>query len=269
MEEKIKKFQGKEVKLEYLLTGEDNEETIVFVHGAGLNLRQFLSQHEYFSNKYRVLSLSLRGHGNSQRPREETLEAFSMKKHANDFKELLEYLGIDRFHYVGNSAGGMLGYQLIAEKPEWFMTITTYGTAPEIRLRDWQIKLVVAMDKIMGKIMRKAYMKFMSNAITKHEHTRKQLLSLFMAGDKDTAWRFRSQLGNYSYLSVMKNINIPALIINGEWDKEIAKYLEAASKTIEKNPCFSLTILDDAGHVANIDKPIEFNQVVEEHIQKT
>ena len=89
-----------------------------------------------------------------------------------------------------------------------------------------------------------------------------------MAGDKDTAWRFRSQLGNYSYLSVIKNIKVPALIINGEWDKDIAKYLKYASQTIEENTYFSITILENAGHVANLDMPLEFNQIIEEHIKK-
>lgn len=42
MLDQIKRFKGAEVELEYLLTGETNAETIMFVHGAGANLRQFI-----------------------------------------------------------------------------------------------------------------------------------------------------------------------------------------------------------------------------------
>ncbi len=65
MESETKHVQLGEIKMEYLLTGIPNKDTILFVHGLGANLSQFEYQHNYFQDRYRVLSVSLRGHGNT------------------------------------------------------------------------------------------------------------------------------------------------------------------------------------------------------------
>jgi pimeloyl-ACP methyl ester carboxylesterase len=51
------------IRLEYLLEGPANAPVFCFVHGLGSNLRQFLPQAAHFNGRYRVLLLSLRGHG--------------------------------------------------------------------------------------------------------------------------------------------------------------------------------------------------------------
>ncbi len=56
------------VNLEYSLTGSAAKPVITFVHGYSMNLKQFLEQERYFSNNYRVLLFSMRGHGGSSCP---------------------------------------------------------------------------------------------------------------------------------------------------------------------------------------------------------
>ena len=51
-----------EIEMEYLVTGLDCEEILLFVHGFGADLSQFEGQHKYFKEKYRALSINLRGH---------------------------------------------------------------------------------------------------------------------------------------------------------------------------------------------------------------
>ncbi|HIH86550.1 MAG TPA: hypothetical protein HA304_01420, partial [Methanosarcinales archaeon] len=43
------------VEIEYSLSGDDSEYTLLFMHGLGSNLNQFVLQQQYFAQNYRVL----------------------------------------------------------------------------------------------------------------------------------------------------------------------------------------------------------------------
>lgn len=99
MKKEAKKIQLGEIKMEYLLTGVENKDTILFVHGLGANLSQFEEQHQYFQDTYRILSISLRGHGNTTSSRELTESDFELSRLSDDIIMLIETLGIDKFHF--------------------------------------------------------------------------------------------------------------------------------------------------------------------------
>ena len=60
------------IDLEYFFSENENENTVIFVHGLGANLSQFENQHDFFQDKYNVLSINLRGHGNTTASQELT-----------------------------------------------------------------------------------------------------------------------------------------------------------------------------------------------------
>ncbi len=58
----------------------------------------------------------------------------------------------------------------------------------------------------------------------------------------------------------------PTLILTGEFDIDLAKKMAKKwHSEIENGEYF---IIEKAGHCANIDKPLEFNKIVAEFIQK-
>ena len=62
----------------------------------------------------------------------------------------------------------------------------------------------------------------------------------------------------------LKDIQCPTLVIVGEHDvfdfQEIAKILEA------KIPHAKRVVIDDAGHMSNMENPRQFNQALEEFL---
>lgn len=96
MKNEVKKMQLGEIKMEYLLTDAENKETILFVHGLGANLSQFEKQHQYFQDSYKILSFSLRGHGNTTSSRELTESDFELSRLGVDIIILLDTLGINK-----------------------------------------------------------------------------------------------------------------------------------------------------------------------------
>lgn len=265
MLEKIQKVKCSEVEMEYLLTGEENEETIMFVHGVGANLRQFIPQHRYFSKEYKVLSVSLRGHGESTSPINRSASEYTLRKHRDDILEILEYLEVQTVHYVGNSAGGMIGYELFNVRPLLFESFVTFGTTAELQLSRFLTNIIVTIDKTMVKINPLGYCKFMSKYCSKYKDVQEEIYDEFRMSTSVIPY-FRKNIGKYSYLKTIEKINIPFLLVQGELDHDINKKLKSTIEEIRNNKYASVIRMAEAGHFANLDKPQEFNKIIENFI---
>ena len=98
--------------------------SLVFVHGFMGGSLQWLNQHEYFKEQYNVVTPDLPGFGkNSQMTAPK-----SIADYANFVLDSLADLGIDRFHLVGHSMGGMIVQEMAATAPQRIRKLVLYGT---------------------------------------------------------------------------------------------------------------------------------------------
>jgi 3-oxoadipate enol-lactonase len=80
---------------------------LVFCHGLGGNHASWFQQVRPFSERYRMVTWDQRGFGNSTR----RTGAVGPEPAAGDLAALLDHLGIDRAHVVGQSMGGWVTMQ--------------------------------------------------------------------------------------------------------------------------------------------------------------
>ncbi|MGE5140594.1 MAG: alpha/beta fold hydrolase, partial [Rudaea sp.] len=113
-----------DVNLHYEVTGEG--QPLLFIHGLGSSTRDWELQVPEFAKSYRVITLDLRGHGQSGKP----AEAYSMSLFAEDTARLLQSLGIDSAHVVGLSLGGGVAFQLAIDYPALVKTLTIVNSGP-------------------------------------------------------------------------------------------------------------------------------------------
>ena len=123
--------------IDYKLINPDKDDTIVFVHGLASNLNSFCRSIDHFKDNYRILALSMRGHGNSPRTKSDDLKDYCISEMADDVQEILRILKIDSFHFVGHSMGGIIGYELSKRHPEIFITFTACGSPAYVRIPQW------------------------------------------------------------------------------------------------------------------------------------
>lgn len=101
-----------DIKLNYIDKG--SGEPLILLHGNGEYLEYFEHQIEYFSKEYRVIALDTRGHGKS--PRGD--KPFTIRQFADDLKDFMDELGIEKAHILGFSDGGNIAMIFAMKYPE-------------------------------------------------------------------------------------------------------------------------------------------------------
>ena len=100
-----------------------NGETIMFLHCSRGNSAQWNAVIPYFKEKYHVITLDLRGHSKSDKPK----KGYHLKDLAKDVKSVMDVLKIEKAHIVGSSMGGEIGVVFTASYPERVISLTCEG----------------------------------------------------------------------------------------------------------------------------------------------
>ncbi len=95
----VRSADGIPIHYEVYATGEP---ALVFVHGWSCDRSYWDAQVPFFSERHRVVTVDLAGHGESGLGR----DAWSMRAFGQDVAAVVEELGLDEIVLVGHSMGG-------------------------------------------------------------------------------------------------------------------------------------------------------------------
>ena len=84
---------------------------LVLIHGFTLDLRMWDDQFERLTREFQVIRYDMRGFGQSAPP---TGERYA---HADDLRDLLDHLRVDKAHLVGLSKGGAIALDFTLAYP--------------------------------------------------------------------------------------------------------------------------------------------------------
>lgn len=77
-------------------------------------------------DRYRCILMDCRGAGDSAHPE----SGYSIRQYADDVVGMADFLGLERFTYVGHSMGGVIGYELALRYPERLERLVLVAPAP-------------------------------------------------------------------------------------------------------------------------------------------
>ncbi|MCD5426092.1 MAG: alpha/beta hydrolase [Methanosarcinaceae archaeon] len=251
------------IDLEYFFSENENENTVIFVHGLGANLSQFENQHDFFQDKYNVLSINLRGHGNTTASQELTELDFTVSELSNDIIMLFDILGIKKAHYIGNSMGGNVGYELLKNNSNRLLSFTTFGTTAKLN----KLKITVDFMKIIYKLLNIKTIAKLSSFTGRNKDSKNKIKKMMGCARKETILKIIPNLVRFDYLNVIKSANIPSMIIQGDMDRDINKVIESTIDAWKEKDNFRLIKMKNAGHFANLDNPEEFNKIIESFLE--
>lgn len=146
-------FEG--ASLHYEEEGEG--EPLLLLHGNGENLHYFDKQIPIFAQRYRVIAMDTRAHGESTRGEGE----LSFEHFADDAAALLDHLNIENAHVLGFSDGGNTAMVLALRYPNKVRSLLLNGANADpsgvvlrwrilTRLGDWLLLLFAQFSDAAG-----------------------------------------------------------------------------------------------------------------------
>lgn len=246
-----------------------SEHWVTFVHGAGGSSSIWFKQIRAFQKKFNVLLLDLRGHGDSSR-KFNNHKNYSFKAIAQDVIEVIDHLKIQKSHFVGISLGSIVIRQLAEMRPERVKSMIMGGAILKMNFRSQILMTVGNLFKYILPYLL-LYKLFAFIIMPKQHH--KKSRNLFINEAKKLyqkefiKWfKLTAEINPILKWFRQKELHIPTFYIMGEEDY---MFLPAVKKVVEEHKKSStLLVVENCGHVVNVDQPHVFNEKVIEFITK-
>lgn len=234
---------------------------VVLIHGAWASHEWWRWQVPELSQSYRVLSLDVRGHGQSS-PLE---KPDSIDSFARDLDILLQKVGADEVALVGWSMGGIISTQYYLDTPSRVRALVLIATRghrnPKMKLRVWlqylQARLSLMMDfagyqeVIYEDQVEKEIRSMLSPA------TPKEVIDWIMTdlanNPRRDFFEVAKSLWNWGVEERLSTINVPTLIMVGEEDNRTPPQFSHILH--EKIPNSKLVIVENCGHYLLLERP--------------
>jgi 3-oxoadipate enol-lactonase len=254
--------QLRDIQLYYEETGRG--QPLLFLHGLGSSGRDWELQVDAFSNRYRVITADMRGHGRSDKPH----QAYSVAMFADDVRQLFGHLEIAAGHLVGISMGGMIAFQLAIDAPEMVRSMVIVNSAPELiprtmgqRLEVWR-RLLIA--RLLG--MRKIGQVLGGRLFPEpHQDEMRQVFTERWAENDRTAYLAATRaLIGWSVQQHIGLIQCPVLVLASDMD-----YTPVALKAayVAQMPTARLQVIANSRHAMPVDQSKAFNNAVDNFLK--
>jgi 3-oxoadipate enol-lactonase len=253
-----------DVELEVATAGPLDAPPVVFVHGNGPNCRQFAPQFATFSDRYRLIAPSLRGHGRSQVPAEPTVRDFTIGRLAGDVLAVLDHLEVERAHVVGNSVGGLVGFELAATVPRRLSTLTTFGTTAQLHSGAALLWSVRATLRLLGTT---GTGRLVARSVADREVGR-TIAGLIAEADRRALGFVSRNIATYDYIPMLRESTVPWLLVRGSLDRGVNRTLGSTLQVIDARDDAAVIDLVGAGHFANLERPCAFDDALQRFIDR-
>lgn len=236
---------------------------VTFVHGAGGSSSIWFKQIRAYQREFNVLLLDLRGHGNSKPKISDSFkEDYTFDIITNDIVEVLDAEAIVKSHFVGISLGTILIRNLAEKYPERVESMVMGGAIMKMNIRSRFLMRVGNIFKSVIPYML-LYKLFAFIIMPRKNHKKSRLLFVNEAKKlyqkEFIKWfKLTSEIKPLLQLFRQKDIEIPSLYIMGEQDH---LFLPSIKKIVEDHKQAVLQIIDNCGHVVNVERPTDFNTI--------
>lgn len=233
---------------------------IVFLHGFPFDKTMWQGQMDALKSSYRVIACDIRGFGKST----DEDSQFSIDLFANDLKDFLEKLNIEKAIICGLSMGGYIALNAFEKFPELFEALILCDTQCIADTKEVQEKRYKTIDQIEVEGTTKFNEGFIKSVFHKdtlvHEkNIVEQLKKVVDANSKRIITQGLVAIAERSETcSKLNAIDIPTLIICGRQDEVTPlEQSEAMHVAIDGS---KLRIIENAGHVSNLEQSEIFNK---------
>jgi len=233
---------------------------VIFLHGFPFDKSMWKGQLDSLNSSYRLIACDIRGFGKSTD--EET--PLSIDLFSEDLIAFLDKLNIKKAIVCGLSMGGFIALNAIKKFPERFEALILCDTqciADTTEVKENRYKAIDQINRDGVSIFNEKFIKsvFHPNSLTNKTELVENLSTVVFTNSKEIIIAGITALaGRPETCSSLSAIGIPTLIICGREDSVTPLVQsEFMHEHIEGS---NLKIIDNAGHVSNLEQPDEFNK---------
>ena len=249
--------QTDDCRIFYRAEGPDDAPAIIFSNSLGCDHLMWQAQADTLKHQFRVVRYDQRGHGASDVPD----GMYPLERLGEDVIGIADHLGLDGFHFCGLSMGGLTGQWLGINKGDRLISLILADTSPHFRppeMWDQRMGLIrdggmaAIADMVLGRFFTQRFHESNPGTVSDFRNVLEEMNPQGYLGCSE-------MLKHADVHSGLKDIGTRTLIITGEHDQstppERGDLIAAEIKG-------SQHIIVDAAHVANVEQPVEFTQLL-------
>lgn len=237
-------------------------EPVVLIPDLGENLTTWCFQAGTFGGLHFIMQVDNRGSGWSDCP-----EDCSIENMASDIISLMDLIGVDRAHLVGQGLGGMIAQEVAVRRPGRVNGMVLVSTSA--RVTEEQRLVLGALIDAAGRggdlrTLSAAMLPWLySPWFIENDHWREYVMRARAASYRRTSWegaeRQLRSMRQYDSSERLGSIRSPVLVIGGSDDLLTPPPCsEELAAGIVNAQCCQM----DAGHMLQVERPRTFNQTV-------
>lgn len=263
-------------RVNYVEIGEGTP--VLFVHGLSGSWQNWLENLPTFAQRHRVVAVDLPGFGASPMPPWE----ITIPAYGRFIRDLCERIGFERCSMIGNSMGGFIATEVAITEPERVDELVLVSAAGITWARARREPAAV-----IGRIGRAATpfaFRFHMAGIRRPRIRQSAFRGVFHdpnALRRELLWENTvpalkspgyydalTTLWGYDIRHRLEEIGVPTLIVWGRDDRLVPVPAALSyKKRIGENA--ELVIFDECGHVPQLERPVRFNRVVGDFLERS
>jgi len=246
-------------------TSQGGGPTVVLLHGLGSAGCDWQPQIEHLAARYRVVTVDMRGHGES----ELTKEGYAIERLARDVLEVMDALKIESAHVMGISMGGALAFQMAVDAPDRVDSLIIVNSGPTARTGSPRYWLYVQLRKLMAWVVSpaKAGPKIAARLFPDPAmEDKRQAFIRQIARMNPVAYRKSLfALLRWDVVAHLGGMRCPTLFLTGAEDYTPP---QAKQRFAAMMPNARVEVVPDAHHALPMEYPEAFNACVDRFLEK-
>lgn len=247
-----------------------NKDWVTFVHGAGGSSSIWFKQLRAFRALFNVLLLDLRGHGDSKKWNLKNAfdDHYTFDAITADIIEVLNHENIQKSHFIGVSLGTILIRNLAENFPNRVSSMVLCGAVMKLNIRS---QILIRFGNIFKSILPYHWLYSFFAFIIMPNKNHRESRSLFIREAKKLyqkefiRWfKLTTELNPLLRFFRSVEVPIPTLYVMGAEDY---LFLPAVQKLASNHLSAQLQVVENCGHVVNVEQPHLFNSTTIQFIE--
>jgi pimeloyl-ACP methyl ester carboxylesterase len=240
---------------------------VILIHAFPLNQTMWDEQLFALSGHCRVITLDLRGFGGSGAPP----GPYSVDDMASDVRGLMSALGIDKAVLVGLSMGGYVSLAFYRNYPgavRAMVLADTRASADTHEARERRLRSAEKVERLGSAAIAEDVVPMLLGQTTLETQPAiaRRIRAMIEANSpRAIATAQRAMAGRRDSTYILPGIDFPVLVMVGSEDK-LTSVSEADALRASIRGA-RLRIIEHAGHLSNLEQPIQFNSALAEFIR--